>query len=142
VSRCCSWAGRAANDRARGQAYSFTAASIAKALVDDLKAKQAELAMRRASAEQALARLDVQHRALEQVILETASLLDYCKRMHGRLQTDSVEEQRLALEALDIHVVWHPERPLEITGAIPAEIPDTAHAVDYHALGGAFEQKK
>jgi len=31
-------------------------------------------------------------------------------------------EKRLALEALNISVLWHPDKPLEIAGSIPADI--------------------
>ena len=44
------------------------------------------------------------------------------------------------LARLDVQP-WALEQVI-ITGAIPVEIPDMAYAVDYHALGGAFEQKK
>ena len=50
--------------------------------------------------DQELARLDAQHQALVRVDLETASLMDYCKRVHARLHTFNVEEQMQALKAL------------------------------------------
>jgi len=37
-----------------------------------------------------------------------------------------MEEKRLALEALNITVVWHPEKAPDITGSIPMEIATNA----------------
>jgi hypothetical protein len=50
------------------------------------------------------------------------SLVEYCQRVHTNLQRFDLAEQRRALAALNITVVWHPDMPLEITGSIPVEI--------------------
>jgi hypothetical protein len=38
----------------------------------------------------------------------------------------SLEEKRLALEALGIVATWHPEKPLDIRGNIPLVIETNA----------------
>ena len=53
----------------------------------DFKAKKAEVDARRASAEQELARLDAEQRLIEQVELETASLMEYCARVRLGIAT-------------------------------------------------------
>ena len=77
---------------------------------------------RRASAEQELARLDAEQRAIEQAELETASLIDYCTRVRSEWQHFTLEEKRRVLEALNITVTWHPGEPPEIHGSIPIAI--------------------
>jgi hypothetical protein len=78
---------------------------------------------RRASAEQELARLDAEQHALEHSELETALLMDYCTRVLAKFQHFTLEEKRQALEALNITVTWHPEKPLDIRGSILIAIP-------------------
>jgi hypothetical protein len=75
---------------------------------------------RRTSIEAELARLEAEERLLQQTRLETASLVDYCRRVAGNLKRCDQAEKRRVLEALNITVVWHPEQPLEIRGSIPA----------------------
>jgi hypothetical protein len=88
----------------------------------DFKTKRGEVDARRASLEQELARLDSQQHLIEQAELETASLMEYCARVQAELQHFTLEEKRRALDALDITVIWHPEKPPEIHGSIPAGI--------------------
>jgi site-specific DNA recombinase len=103
--------------------------------VHDFKTKKAEVMTRRASLECEIARLDEQQQLLEQVELETASLIEYCHRVRGTLQRFDFTEKRLALDALSIRVVWHPEKPLDIQGAIPIETQGVMPGgIDYHAL--------
>jgi hypothetical protein len=85
------------------------------------KGVKATIDTRRASAEQELARLDDQQRLIEQAELETASLMEYCARVRSQLQHFTLEEKRLALEALGIAVVWMPDKPLAICGSIPLQ---------------------
>src|SRR5262249_20887685 len=92
----------------------------------DFKTKKAEVDARRASAKQELTRLDVEQQAIEQAELETASLMEYCARVRSQLQHFALEEKRRALEALDIIVRWHPEKPPEIHGSIPVHITTNA----------------
>jgi site-specific DNA recombinase len=87
----------------------------------DFKAKKAEVDARRVSAERELARLAEQQRLIEQVELETASLMEYCERVRSQLQHFTLEERQLALEALGITVVWQPDKPLHIYGNIPVQ---------------------
>ncbi len=75
----------------------------------DFKTKKADVDARRTSAERELARLDDQQHLIEQAELETASLMEYCARVWSELQHFTLEEQRRALEALNITVTWHPE---------------------------------
>src|SRR5262249_9596576 len=91
----------------------------------DFKAKKAEVDVRRASAEQELARLDDQQHLIEQAELETASLMEYCARVRAQLQHApfTLEEKRRALEALNITVTWHPTWPTpKIEGSLSPEI--------------------
>jgi len=89
----------------------------------DFQARKAEVDARRASAEQELARLDDQQRAIEQGELETAALKDYCARVWARLHTFTLEEKRQALDALNITVTWHPAWPEpKIEGSLPPEV--------------------
>ena len=92
----------------------------------DFKAKKAEVDARRASLEQEVARLDDQQRLSEQTELEATSLRDYCARVRSQLQTFTGEEQRRALEALNITVLWKHGSPLSIRGSIPVGIATNA----------------
>jgi site-specific DNA recombinase len=101
----------------------------------DFKAKKTEVDARRASVERELARLDAEQRLIEQAELETASLMDYCTRVRSELQTFTTEEKRRALEALNITVVWHPNKPLEIQGSIQEAIENHAIRRPYVLAG-------
>jgi len=90
--------------------------------LDDFQKRKAEVDTRRASAEQELARLETEQRLIEQVELETVSLMDYCTRVRQNLQHFTMEEKRLALEALHITVTWRPGELPEIRGSIPVVI--------------------
>jgi hypothetical protein len=90
--------------------------------LEDCKAKKAELAARRASAQQEITRLAEYQRLLEHAALETASLIAYWARVRENLRGFSMEEKRLALSALNITVHWHPDAPMEIRRSIPVEI--------------------
>src|SRR5262249_22841135 len=90
--------------------------------VYDFKVKKAEVMTRQTSLEQELARLDAQQRLLEQTKLDTASLIEYCERARKKLCHFDLEEKRLALEALNITVVWHHDKAPEIQGSIPLDI--------------------
>ena len=92
----------------------------------DFKAKKAEIETRRASVERELTRLDEQQRLLEQAELETTALRDYCQRVQANLSSLDTAEKRGALQALNIAVVWHPDKPLAITGSIPVVIANSA----------------
>src|SRR5215831_10067886 len=49
--------------------------------------------------------------------------MDYCTRVWTRAQHATLDEKRLALEALDITATWHPEWPEpKIEGSLPPEI--------------------
>jgi hypothetical protein len=106
--------------------------------LDDFKVKKAELAVRRASAEQEITRLTEQQRLLEHAALEMASLITYCERVRENLRDFSMAEKQLALEALNITVVWHPEKAPEIKGSIPIGIaystPGCAAGLARHRL--------
>jgi site-specific DNA recombinase len=92
----------------------------------DFKAKKAEVDVRRASAERELARLDAQGRVLDQAELETTAIAAYCARVRAKLTHFTLDEKRLALEALGITVTWHPGEPLKVRGSIPVEIVSNA----------------
>jgi site-specific DNA recombinase len=94
--------------------------------VHDLKARKAEVMARRGSLEREMSRLDEQQQLLEQVTLETASLVAYCQRVCRNLQRLDYAEKRLALDALNIRVVWHHNKPLEMHGSIPVAIASDA----------------
>jgi septal ring factor EnvC (AmiA/AmiB activator) len=90
------------------------------------KTLKVEVDARRASAEREMARLDEEQRLLEQDELETATLTDYCRRVVQNLHRFDLTEKRVALEALNITVTWHPDKPLAIQGSIPVDIVSTA----------------
>jgi hypothetical protein len=90
--------------------------------LEDFKAKKDEIAVRCASAEQEITRLTEQQRLLEHAVLEMASLITYCERVRANLGDFSMVEKQRALEALNISVVWHPNKPMEIRGSIPVGI--------------------
>ena len=52
--------------------------------------------------------------------------MEYCVRVRSQLQHFTIEEKQLAMEALNITVVWHPEKTLEIRGSIPVAIASNA----------------
>ena len=76
---------------------------------------------RQAGLEQEIAHHEAEQRRLEQTQVEVAALQDYCARVRANLQHCTMEEKQRALEALDIRVTWHPEKPLEIRGSIPLD---------------------
>ena len=89
----------------------------------DFKAKKAEVDVRRASAEQELARLDEQQWVIKQTALEAASLMDYCARVRAQLRHFTLDEKRQVLDALNITATWHPDWPKpKIEGGLPPEI--------------------
>ena len=90
--------------------------------LEDFKAKKAEIAVRRASAQQELTRLDEQQRFLEHTTLEMTSLTAYCTRVRENLRSFSMEEKHLALDARNITVIWHPDKPLEMRGSMPVGV--------------------
>jgi hypothetical protein len=93
----------------------------------DFKVKKAEVDARRASADQELAHLDAEQRALEQAELEIKSLMEYCTRVRSMLQHFTLDEKQLALEALNITVTWHPDWPKpKIEGNLPVPIVSNA----------------
>jgi hypothetical protein len=93
----------------------------------DFKVKKAEVDARRASADQELAHLDAEQRALEQAELEIKSLMEYCTRVRSMLQHFTLDEKQLALEALNITVTWHPDWPKpKIEGNLPVPIVSIA----------------
>jgi hypothetical protein len=50
------------------------------------------------------------------VSLDWLALVEYCHCVRNNLRQFSTEEKRVALDALNISVAWHPEKPLEIRG--------------------------
>jgi len=91
--------------------------------LDDFKAKKADIDTRRASVEQELARLDDHARQLHQARADTASLREYCARVRAKLHRFTIDEKRLALEALDIQVTWPgPGQKLQIEGNVEVNI--------------------
>jgi site-specific DNA recombinase len=105
----------------------WEAAYLGEAIdLTDFKTKKAEVDTRCTSVERELARLDDQQRLIEQTDLEIASLMAYCERVRAELQTSNIEEKRLALEALDITVIWQPGELPEIHGNISMAIVSNA----------------
>jgi hypothetical protein len=104
--------------------------------LDDFKAKKAEVMARRASAERELARLDEQEHLLQQTLLDTATLVDYCQRVQANLTRFDNAEKRLALEALNITVIWHHDKLLEIHGSVPVSI--ASYAPRCHTIRGSL----
>jgi hypothetical protein len=77
---------------------------------DVFESRKGLIDAKRTSAEQELARLDEGRRQLDQAALYTAALTDYCARIATALLTFSLEEKHVAFAALNIQVIWHPER--------------------------------
>lgn len=90
--------------------------------LDDFKAKKAEIAVRRTSAEQELTTLATRQHDAAQAQHDSAALVDYCQRVKEGLRDFTLTEKHRALEALNIAVVWYPDREPEITGSIPLPI--------------------
>lgn len=90
--------------------------------LDDFKAKKAEIAVRRTSAEQELTTLAIRQHDAAQAQHDSAALVDYCQRVKEGLHDFTLAEKHRALEALNIAVVWYPDRDPEITGSIPLPI--------------------
>jgi len=92
----------------------------------DFKTKKTEIDTHRLSVEREIVRLDEQQQLLEQTNVEMISLMDYCTRVRANLQRFTIEEKRCALEALNIRVVWHPHKPLDIQGSIEVNTDDNS----------------
>jgi hypothetical protein len=106
--------------------------------VQDLKAKKAEVLARRASLEREMARMEEQQRVLEQFKLKTASIIEYCQQLRENMQPFDFTKKRHTLDALDIKVIWHHDRPLHpnITGSIPVRVASDAPCCrPIHAYG-------
>jgi site-specific DNA recombinase len=111
----------------------WEAAYLAEAIdVADFKGKKAEVDARRGSVERELMRLEEEQRQLEAAALETTTLIDYCRQVAQSLRQLDPEEQRLALEALNITVTWYPDKPFDIRGSIPVAIASNASACNVH----------
>jgi site-specific DNA recombinase len=91
--------------------------------LDDFQKRKSEADMRRASAEQELARLDAEQHALEQSELETASLMAFCARVREKSKRLTLEDKRDALKAFNTIVTWHPDWPTpQIECSLPPEL--------------------
>jgi chromosome segregation ATPase len=105
----------------------WEAAYLAEVItLEDFRSKKADVETRRASAEQELARLDTEEHMLTQTAETTIAIVAYCQHVGERVAGMSLEEKRLALEALGIVATWHPEKPLDIRGNIPLVIETNA----------------
>jgi Resolvase, N terminal domain len=105
----------------------WQAAYLGEAIdLEDFKGKTAEIIIRRKSIEQELTRVDEQQRVLERAHIETTSLQEYCARLRQNLPGFDLAEKRLALDALNIAVTWHPDKHLDIQGSMPVAIETDA----------------
>jgi site-specific DNA recombinase len=103
--------------------HRWEAAYLAEAIdVDDFKGKKAEIEVRRASVTRELARLEEEEQHILEATLETVAIEDYCARVRSNLKDFTIQEKRVALEALDVRAVWHPDRPLDLSGGIEVDI--------------------
>jgi site-specific DNA recombinase len=87
--------------------------------VETFKARTAEVETAKAHIAAELATMDATVQQRQASIATIAGLRDYCASVRERLQRFTPEEQRLAVEALDVRVTWTPGEPLAMTGAIP-----------------------
>jgi hypothetical protein len=87
--------------------------------LDELKGYRAEIATRRQSVLIQQAALQVKLEGIGEAIGQVDALIGYCERVHQRLHTFDILEKRLALDALDIQVIWTPGQSLAIQGTIP-----------------------
>jgi site-specific DNA recombinase len=87
----------------------------------ELKAYRADVLTRRQQLEGHRQELCAKREALEQARGHTEALETYCSRVRDRLTTFSVEEQRLAFDALAETVRWMPGDPLHIEASIPLD---------------------
>jgi site-specific DNA recombinase len=90
------------------------------------KRKLSEIALRRESAEQELARLDsavqdVAHRAEY-----TDALNVYCQRVSRKIAQFTAEEKQHLFEMLDVRVTWHPDKPYTIRAVFDLAIANNS----------------
>ena len=89
--------------------------------VAELKAYRADIDQRRQSLLAEQTQLQGQLEAIGHHVQQVESLIDYCARVRGALQTFDATEKRHTFEALDLRVTWTPGQPLSIQGAIPMD---------------------
>jgi site-specific DNA recombinase len=94
----------------------------------EYKMRRAEVATTRQTLQAECEDLDMQVEAIQIARANVETLTEYCVRIREQLATFSVNEKRLALEALAIHVTYEPDQSPRITGAIPlGAILSTSH---------------
>ena len=89
--------------------------------VAELKAYRADIDQQRQSLLAEQTQLQGQLEAIGHHVQQVESLIDYCARVRGALQTFDATEKRHTFEALDLRVTWTPGQPLSIQGAIPMD---------------------
>jgi site-specific DNA recombinase len=57
----------------------------------------------------------------QELLQHGQSLIDYCGRVREHLRVFTLEEKRLAFEALDLKIAWTPGEPLRIQACIPID---------------------
>jgi site-specific DNA recombinase len=90
--------------------------------LDELRQYRGEIDARRQSLLAQRATYTHRVEALTQSEALTEMLTAYCERVARRLQTFSLEEKQIALEALGIEVTWSRGQPIGITSAISLEV--------------------
>jgi site-specific DNA recombinase len=85
----------------------------------ELKAYRTDIEGRRQSLQAHRGSLQTELDTIGEAMARAEILVDYCARVRQHLQTFDNAEKRVAFEALDIHVSWTPEQPLQIEGHIP-----------------------
>jgi hypothetical protein len=105
-------------ERLWAEAYANEAISVT-----ELKSYRSGIGDRRRQWERQRLECERRREAMQQVVHQVASLVDYCGRVRNRLRTFSPEEQQTAFDALALKVRWIPgeERDLRIEASIPLE---------------------
>ena len=90
--------------------------------IETFKASNADLEIRKQHIEAELAVLDAAEQQMQASVTMLTELRDYCAQVRTQLREFTMEERRLAIEALNICAVWTPGEDLDITGAITIPI--------------------
>jgi site-specific DNA recombinase len=90
--------------------------------LEEYKMRRAEVEETRQVLQHELEMIDAHRDVIHQAKAQVEQLTAYCARVRSRLRKLTYDEQRIALSALDVHVDFAPNQPLDITGVIPLDI--------------------
>jgi chromosome segregation ATPase len=90
--------------------------------LEEYKMRRAEVEETRQVLQHELEMIDAHRDVIHQAKAQVEQLTAYCARVRSRLRKLTYDEQHIALSALDVHVDFAPNQPLDITGVIPLDI--------------------